>query len=117
MSGGSVLVQRLGDLRRGRRSDDKRIAASTTRPTLKAVPGDLSLCMPKRQLDNIIDGPDIVRRQIHFLQLVAVEGYVVINILHNLVKAFTLERAHLVATHAFFVGVPNHICRSFYVRG
>ena len=71
----------------------------------------------ERQLDNIIDGPDIVRRQIHFLQLVAVEGYVVINILHNLVKAFTLERAHLVATHAFFVGVPNHICRSFYVRG
>jgi len=58
MSGGSVLVQRLGDLRRGRRSDDKRIAASTTRPTLKAVPGDLSLCMPKRQLDNIIETID-----------------------------------------------------------
>lgn len=58
MSGGSVLVQRLGDLRRGRRSDEKRIAASTTRPSLKAVPGDLSLCMPKRQLDNIIETID-----------------------------------------------------------
>ncbi|MBO4869565.1 MAG: FAD-dependent oxidoreductase [Clostridia bacterium] len=58
MSGGSVLVQRLGDLRRGRRTDEKRIAASTTRPTLKAVPGDLSLCMPKRQLDNIIETID-----------------------------------------------------------
>ncbi len=33
ISGGSVLVQRLGDLERGRRSDAKRIAQSTTRPT------------------------------------------------------------------------------------
>ncbi len=58
ISGGSVLVQRLGDLRQGRRTDDRRLAASTTRPTLKAVPGDLSLCMPKRQLDNIIETLD-----------------------------------------------------------
>ena len=58
ISGGSVLVQRLGDLRLGRRTDDSRLAASTTRPTLKAVPGDLSLCMPKRQLDNIIETLD-----------------------------------------------------------
>lgn len=55
ISGGSVLVQRLGDLELGRRSDEKRLAASTTRPTLRAVAGDLSLCMPKRQLDNIIE--------------------------------------------------------------
>ena len=55
ISGGSVLVQRLGDLENGRRTDDKRLANSTTRPTLNAVPGDLSLCMPKRQLDNIIE--------------------------------------------------------------
>lgn len=55
ISGGSVMVQRLGDLERGRRSDESRIAKSTTRPTLKAVAGDLSLCMPKRQLDNIIE--------------------------------------------------------------
>ena len=48
ISGGSVIVQRLGDLELGRRTDIK--------PTLKgAVPGDLSLCMPKRQLDNIIE--------------------------------------------------------------
>ncbi len=58
ISGGSVLVQRLGDLRLGRRTDDRRLAASTTKPTLKAVPGDLSLCMPKRQLDNIIETLD-----------------------------------------------------------
>lgn len=55
ISGGSVLVQRLGDLMAGRRTDEKRLAQSTTRPTLDAVPGDLSLCMPKRQLDNIVE--------------------------------------------------------------
>ncbi|MEI6100928.1 MAG: NAD(P)-binding protein [Eubacteriales bacterium] len=55
ISGGSVLVQRLGDLLRGRRTDTDRLRKSTTRPTLDAVPGDLSLCMPKRQLDNIVE--------------------------------------------------------------
>ncbi|NLP22227.1 MAG: FAD-dependent oxidoreductase [Erysipelotrichaceae bacterium] len=55
LSGGSVLVQRLGDLENGRRTNEKRLAQSTVRPTLKSVPGDLSLCMPKRQLDNIIE--------------------------------------------------------------
>lgn len=55
ISGGSVLVQRLGDLEIGRRTDEKRLAQSTTRPTLNAVAGDLSLCLPKRQLDNIIE--------------------------------------------------------------
>lgn len=55
ISGGEVLVQRFGDLLNGRRTDEKRLKASTTVPTLGAVPGDLSLCMPKRQLDNIIE--------------------------------------------------------------
>lgn len=55
ISGGNVLVQRFGDLLKGRRTDEKRLLQSTTKPTLKAVPGDLSLCMPKRQLDNIIE--------------------------------------------------------------
>lgn len=55
ISGGSVLVQRLGDLMAGRRTDDKRLRQSSVRPTLNAVPGDLSLCMPKRQLDNIVE--------------------------------------------------------------
>ena len=55
ISGGSVLVQRFGDLLKGRRTDEKRMKQCTTRPTLRAVPGDLSLCMPKRQLDNIIE--------------------------------------------------------------
>ena len=55
ISGGSVLVQRLGDLEQGRRTDEKRLTQSTTRPTLNAVAGDLSLCLPKRQLDNIVE--------------------------------------------------------------
>lgn len=55
ISGGGVLVQRLGDLENGRRTQAKRLKQSTTRPTLNAIPGDLSLCMPKRQLDNIIE--------------------------------------------------------------
>ncbi|MCI8501984.1 MAG: FAD-dependent oxidoreductase [Oscillospiraceae bacterium] len=55
ISGGSVLVQRLGDLEQGRRTDVKRLAQSTVRPTLDAVAGDLSLCLPKRQLDNIVE--------------------------------------------------------------
>ena len=55
ISGGSVLVQRLGDLEIGRRTNGQRLKQSTTRPTLNAVAGDLSLCMPKRQLDNIIE--------------------------------------------------------------
>lgn len=56
ISGGSVLVQRLGDLELGRRTDESRLSKSTVIPTLKgAVAGDLSLCLPKRQLDNIIE--------------------------------------------------------------
>lgn len=55
ISGGTVLVQRLGDLEKGRRTTISRLKQSTVRPTLDAVPGDLSLCMPKRQLDNIIE--------------------------------------------------------------
>ncbi len=55
ISGGTVLVQRLGDLMNGRRTDANRLRQSSTRPTLNAVPGDLSLCMPKRQLDNIVE--------------------------------------------------------------
>ncbi len=55
LSGGGVLVQRLGDLEAGRRTNEHRLRASTTEPTLSAVPGDLSLCLPKRQLDNILE--------------------------------------------------------------
>ncbi len=55
MLGGGVIVQRFGDLERGRRSNKKRIEEGTVRPTLDATPGDLSLVLPKRILDGIIE--------------------------------------------------------------
>ncbi len=55
MLGGGVIVQRFGDLMRGQRSTVSRINESITRPTLKATPGDLSLVLPKRILDGIIE--------------------------------------------------------------
>ncbi|MCR4688301.1 MAG: FAD-dependent oxidoreductase [Saccharofermentans sp.] len=55
MLGGGVIVQRFGDLMRGRRSNQARIDESSVRPTLKATPGDLSLVLPKRILDGIIE--------------------------------------------------------------
>ena len=55
MLGGGVIVQRFGDLIRGRRSNAKRIEESNVAPTLKATPGDLSLVLPKRILDGIIE--------------------------------------------------------------
>ncbi len=55
MLGGGVMVQRFGDLIRGRRSTPSRIAESYVAPTLAATPGDLSLVMPKRILDGIIE--------------------------------------------------------------
>ena len=55
MLGGGVIVQRFGDLERGRRSTAKRIEEGTVRPTLAATPGDLSLVLPKRIMDGIIE--------------------------------------------------------------
>lgn len=55
MLGGGVIVQRFGDLVRGRRSNGKRIAEGLVTPTLAATPGDLSLVLPKRILDGIIE--------------------------------------------------------------
>ncbi len=55
MLGGGVLLQKFGDLVKGRRSNERRMEKCFTRPTLKATPGDLSLVMPKRQLDDIIE--------------------------------------------------------------
>jgi len=56
MLAGGILVQRFGDLVKGTRTNEHRLSKSTVRPTLTAaVPGDLSLALPKRQLDNIIE--------------------------------------------------------------
>lgn len=55
MLGGGVIVQRFGDLVRGRRSNAKRIEENLVVPTLSATPGDLSLVLPKRIMDGIIE--------------------------------------------------------------
>lgn len=56
LTGGGVIVQRLGDLLLGRRTDDSRLRKSTTRATLTtAVPGDLSFVLPHRHLTSIIE--------------------------------------------------------------
>ncbi|HEY5531433.1 MAG TPA: NAD(P)/FAD-dependent oxidoreductase [Candidatus Anoxymicrobiaceae bacterium] len=54
--GDGIIVQRLGDLLAGRRSNPKRIARSTVSPTLvDATPGDLSLVLPFRYLSDILE--------------------------------------------------------------
>ncbi len=55
MLGGGVIVQRFGDLIRGRRSTESRMQEAFITPTLNATPGDLSLVLPKRILDGIIE--------------------------------------------------------------
>ncbi len=53
---GGVLVQRLGDLTSGHRTNNTRIGKGLVQPTLKnAVPGDLSFVLPYRHLKGIIE--------------------------------------------------------------
>jgi uncharacterized FAD-dependent dehydrogenase len=53
---GGVVVQRLGDLKKGRRSTPERIARGLVRPTLaSAVPGDLSFVLPYRHMTGIME--------------------------------------------------------------
>ncbi len=61
--GGTVLVQRLGDLQAGRRSTPARIERGLVRPTLKtATPGDLSLVLPYRQMVDILEMLEALER-------------------------------------------------------
>ncbi len=54
--GKGVILQRLGDLKSGRRSNDARIRRGKVKPTLHdAVPGDLSFVLPHRYISNILD--------------------------------------------------------------
>ena len=62
LTGGGIMVQRLGDLLKGRRTDASRLKKSTTVPTLKtAVPGDLSFVLPHRHLTSIVEALQGVR--------------------------------------------------------
>ena len=57
IGGGKPILQRFGDLTRGRRSTPQRIKNSTIRPTLKnATPGDIAMALPERIVTNMIEG-------------------------------------------------------------
>lgn len=56
LSNGSIIVQAYGDIKRGRRTTDKRLKESFVKPTLKeAVPGDLGLALPYNTMKSIIE--------------------------------------------------------------
>lgn len=61
--GGGVIVQRLGDLFKGRRSTPERIARGIVVPTLSdATPGDLSFVLPYRYLSNLLEMLEVIDR-------------------------------------------------------
>ena len=56
LSCGSVIVQRYGDIKKGRRTTEKRLQEGFVTPTLKeAVPGDLGLVLPYNTMKSIIE--------------------------------------------------------------
>jgi uncharacterized protein len=56
LSNGSVIVQKYGDILKGRRSTEKRIREGFIEPTLKeAVPGDLGLVLPYNTMKSLIE--------------------------------------------------------------
>ncbi len=56
LSNGSVIVQKYGDIKKGRRSTKKRIQEGFVKPTLKeAVPGDLGLVLPYNFMKSLIE--------------------------------------------------------------
>jgi len=56
LAGGGLIIQKFGDIVRGRRSTERRIAEGFLEPTLKeAVPGDLGLVLPYNTLESLIE--------------------------------------------------------------
>ncbi len=56
LSNGGVIIQRYGDIKRGRRSTHNRIKEGFIEPTLKeAVPGDLGLVLPYNTLKSLVE--------------------------------------------------------------
>lgn len=65
LGGGAPIIQRLGDLKQGRRSTWNRINHSYVKPTLEAVtPGDISMALPHRVVTDIIEGLEMLDRVI-----------------------------------------------------
>lgn len=65
IGGGKPILQRLGDLRRGRRSTWARLEKGNVTPTLREVtPGDISMAMPYRFVKDILEGLEILDKLI-----------------------------------------------------
>lgn len=63
IGGNKPILQRLGDLKRGRRSTWERLSRSYVVPTLKAVtPGDISMSLPHRIVTDILEGLEMLDR-------------------------------------------------------
>jgi len=65
LGGTMPIVQRLGDLRTGRRSTRERIQKSYVKPSLTtATPGDITMALPHRMVTDIVEGLDHLSRVI-----------------------------------------------------
>ncbi|RJQ65437.1 MAG: FAD-dependent oxidoreductase [Desulfobacteraceae bacterium] len=63
IGGGKPILQRLGDLKRGRRSTWQRIHKGYIRPTLtNVVCGDIAMALPERILTNVMEGLEQLNR-------------------------------------------------------
>jgi uncharacterized FAD-dependent dehydrogenase len=98
MLGGGIIVQRFGDLVDGQRTNEHRLAQSFVRPTLEATPGDLSLVLPKRHLDNIIE-------MIYTLDKIAPGTANYDTLLYGVEVKFYSSRLHL--SHDLETTLPN----------
>ncbi len=57
IGGGKPILQRFGDLKRGRRSTWNRISKGYIAPTMRNVtPGDIAMALPERIVTNLVDG-------------------------------------------------------------
>lgn len=63
IGGGKPILQRFGDLKRGRRSTWHRIRKGYIEPTMThVVCGDIAMALPERILSNIIEGLEILNQ-------------------------------------------------------
>ena len=88
------------------------------RGSLKAeriVVAKVFLCGERQFLD-VLDGLNVVGTNVHFLQFIAVERDIMIDVFNNLMESLALQGTHFVATHAFFIRIPNHILISYNIQ-
>ena len=106
---GNVIVQRFGDLIRGRRTNEHRLSQNTVKPTLKATAGDLSLVLPHRILTDIIE-------TINALDNVAPGTANDDTLLYGCESKYysvkpTMDDNFLIAPNVYVVGDCSGICR------